>query len=124
MASETGAVSERVAWSWRALEKMEPHEVPVVLGSAIAILAGIVTYAVHALTAAAAAAVPLTAIYLIVFGVLGLVAYAVMRKSMRNGAIVAGISGLALLFLASGAAGILTGLVVLVGAAWGLVKSL
>jgi hypothetical protein len=124
MASETSTVSRRVNRAWRSLEKMEAYQVPIVLGSAIAVLAGIVTYVVRALSEASAAVVPLGAIYLVVFGLLGLVAYGVTRKSMRNGALVAGVAGLALLILAGGAAGFLTGLVVLVGAAWGLVKSL
>lgn len=124
MASEMGTVSARVTHSWRALERMETYQVPIVLGSAIAVLAGIVTYVVRALSESAAAAVPLGAIYLVVFGLLGLAAYGVSHKSMRNGAFVAGIAGLALLILAGGAAGFLTGLVVLGGAGWGLVKSL
>ena len=124
MASETSTVSGRVMNSWRALERMEPYQVPIVLGSAIAVLAGILTYAVRALAPSSAAAVPLGAIYMVVFGLLGFVAYGVTRKSMRNGVLVAGVAGLALLILASGAAGFLTGLVVLVGAVWGLVKSL
>jgi len=124
MATETSNVSDRVNRSWRALEHMETYQVPIVLGSAIAVLAGIASYVVRALTESSAAAVPLGAIYLVVFGLLGFVAYGVSRKSMRNGVLVAGVAGLALLILAGGAAGFLTGLVVLVGAAWGLVKSL
>ena len=124
MATETSNVSDRVNRSWHALERMETYQVPIVLGGAIAVLAGIVTYVVRDLVESSAAAVPLGAIYLVVFGLLGLVAYGVSRKSMRNGALVAGVAGLALLILAGGAAGFLTGLVVLVGAAWGLVKSL
>lgn len=124
MASETGTASERVSRSWRALERMEAYQVPIVLGSAIAVLAGILTYAVRALTEGSAAAVPIAAIYLVVFGLLGLVGYGVTRKGVRNGIVVAGVAGLALLILAGGAAGFLTGIVVLVGAVWGLVKSL
>ncbi len=124
MASETGTASERVSKSWRALERMEAYQVPIVLGSAIAVLAGILTYVVRALTEGSAAAVPIAAIYLVVFGLLGLVGYGVARKSVRNGIVVAGVAGLALLILAGGAAGFLTGIVVLVGAVWGLVKSL
>ncbi len=124
MASETGTVSKRVSSAWRTLEKMEPYQVPIVLGSAIAVLAGVLTYAVRVLTEGVATAVPLAAIYLVVFGLLGLVGYAVARKSLRNGVVVSGVAGLALLILGGGAAGFLAGLVVLVGAAWGLVKSL
>jgi uncharacterized membrane protein len=124
MATETGAVSERVTRSWRALERMEPYQVPIVLGSAIAVLAGILTYVVRVVTEFPSAAVPLGAIYLVVFGLLGVVGHFVTRKSIRNGVVVSGIAGLALLLLAGGAAGFLTGLVVLVGAVWGLVKSL
>ncbi len=124
MASETGTASERVSKSWRALERMEAYQVPIVLGSAIAVLAGILTYVVRLATGAPSAEVPLGAIYLVVFGLLGLVGYGVTRKSVRNGIVVAGVAGLALLILASGAAGFLTGIVVLVGAVWGLVKSL
>lgn len=123
MASETGMASGRVARSWRALEKMEPYEVPIVLGSAIAVLAGVLTYAVRVLMGFRDA-VPLDSVYLVVFGLLGIVAYAVAHKSLRNGAIVAGVAGLALLLLAGGATGFLTGLIVLIGAVWALAKSL
>lgn len=124
MVSETSSVSERATISWRALERMEPYQVPIVLGSGIAILGALVTVAVRTLTESLAAAVPIGAIYLAVFGVLGLVAYGVTRKSVRNGSLVAGVAGLALLLLPGGAVGFLAGLVVLAGAAWGLVKSL
>jgi hypothetical protein len=122
--STANTVSKRVTDSWRELGRMHASQVLVVLGSAVAVFAGIVLYIVRAVSEGSPAVVSTGALWLFVFGLLGLVGYAVSRASMRNGAIVAGVAGLALLILAGGAAGFLTGLVVLLGAAWAFVRSL
>lgn len=121
--SETGSISGRVTSSWRELGRMHTYQVPMVLGGAIAVLAGFVTYVVRALSEGSAATVPLGAVYLVVFGALAIVGYAISRMSVKNGAVVAGIAGLALLLLAGGAAGLLTGLLVIVAAVWGIAKA-
>lgn len=122
--STAGAVSKRVTDSWRELGRMHASQILVVLGSAVAVLAGIVVYLVRAVSEGSLAVVSFEALWLFVFGLLGLVGYAVSRASLRNGAIVAGIAGLALLIMAGGSAGLLTGIVVLLGAAWAFIRSL
>lgn len=121
--SETSTITGRVTSSWRELGRMHTYQVPMVLGGAIAVLAGIVSYVVRALSVGSAAAVPLEAVYLIAFGALAIVGYAISRASLKNGAVVAGIAGLALLLLAGGMAGLLTGLLVIVAAVWGIAKA-
>ena len=120
----TSTVSKRVTHAWSELGRMHASQVLIALGSAIAVLAGVVVYVVRALSEGSPAVVSLGALWLFVFGLLGLVGYALSRRNLRNGALVAGIAGLGLLLLAGGSAGFLTGLVVLVGAAWALVRSL
>jgi len=122
--STTDAVSKRVTDSWRELGHMHASQFLVALGSGLAILASVVVYLVRAVSEGTPAVVSAGAIWLFVFGVLGFVGYVISRTSMRNGAIVAGIAALGLLILGGGPAGFLTGLVVLVGAAWGFLKSL
>lgn len=122
--STSGAVSRRVAGSWQELGRMHASQILLALGSGLAILASIVVYLVRAAMEGTPAVVSPEAIWLFIFGALGLVGYAVSRTSARNGAVVAGIAGLGLLILAGGPAGLLTGIVVLVGAAWALVGSL
>lgn len=125
MATAIGTRLGRATGSWHALEKMEPYQVAVALGSVIAILVGIVWAVVLPLAGSTipVAAVAAGAVELIVFGVLVLVAYRVMKKNVRNGVVAAGIGGLCMLFLAGNAAGILTGLVILIGTVWGYAKS-
>lgn len=120
----TGAVSKRVTDSWRELGRMHASQVLIALGSGLAVLAGIVVYVVRAAVEGTPAVVSSEAIWLFVFGLLGFVGYVVARASQRNGAVVAGIAALGLLILADGPAGFLTGLVVLVGAAWAFLKSM
>ena len=122
--SATSAVSKRVTDSWRELGHMHASQVLVALGSGLAIFASLVVYLVRAVGEGTPVVVSAEAIWLFVFGVLGLVGYAISRASVRNGAVVAGIAALGLLILADGPAGLLTGLIVLVGAAWGFLKSL
>ncbi len=122
--STSGAVAKRVTDSWHELGRMHASQVLVALGSGLAILASIVVYLVRAVTEGTLAVVSPEAIWLFIFGLLGLAGYFVARASARNGAVVAGIAGLSLLLLAGGSAGLLTGILVLVGTAWAFVKSL
>jgi hypothetical protein len=122
--SATGAMTRRVSDSWRELGRMHASQVLIALGSGLAIFASVVVYLVRAATEGSLAVVSAEAIWLFVFGLLGLVGYFVSRASQRNGAIVAGIAALGLLVVADGPAGLLTGLAVLVGAAWAFLKSL
>ena len=119
----TRTVSQRLTDSWRELGHLHASQILIALGSGLAVLAGIVVYLVRAATEGTPAMVSAEAIWLFVFGLIGLVGYVVSRSSIRNGAIVAGVAALGLLILADGAAGFLTGLVVLVGAAWAFLKS-
>ncbi len=122
--SATGSVTKRVTDSWRELGRMHASQVLMALGSGLAVLAGLVVYLVRAAGEGSLAVVSAEAIWLFVFGVLGLAGYFVSRASQRNGAVVAGIAALGLIIVADGPAGFLTGLVVLVGAAWAFLKSL
>lgn len=122
--STVGTVSKRVTGSWRELGRMHASQVLIVLGSAVAVFAGIAVYIVRAVSEGSLAGASFGALWLFVFGLLGLVGYAVSRASLRNGAIVSGIAGLALLIMAGGSAGLLTGIVVLLGAAWAFMRSL
>jgi len=120
----TGAVTKRVTDSWRELGRMHASQVLIALGSGLAVLASLVVYLVRAATEGTPAVVSSEAIWLFVFGLLGLVGYFVSRATQKNGAVVAGIAALGLLILADGPAGFLTGLIVLVGAAWAFLKSM
>ncbi len=122
--SATSTLTKRAADSWRELGRMHASQILVALGSGLAVLASVVVYLVRAVGEGSVLVVSSEAVWLLVFGLLGLGGYVIARKSERNGAIVAGIAALGLLILAGGPAGFLTGLVVLVGAAWVLLKSL
>mgnify|MGYP001764034799 CR=1 FL=1 len=122
-ASETGTTARGVTSSWRELGRMRAHQVPMVLGGVVAVLAGLVTFAQNLVKDGANATLPIGAIYLVAFGVLGLIAYAISKENLKNGAVVAAIAGLALLLLGGGAAGLLTGLLLVVGAVWGFAKA-
>lgn len=122
--SATGTMSKRVSDSWHELGRMHASQVLLALGSGLAIFASVVVYLVRAVRAGTPAIVSAEAIWLFVFGLLGLVGYLVSRSSEKNGAVVAGIAGLGLVILADGPAGFLTGLVVLVGAVWAFLKSI
>ncbi len=122
--SATSAMTKRVSDSWRELGRMHASQVLMALGSGLAVLAAVIVYLVRAVSEGSLAVVSTEAIWLFVFGVLGLVGYLVSRANLRNGAIVAGIAALGLIIVADGPAGFLTGLVVLVGAAWAFLRSL
>jgi len=114
----------RAASSWRELERMQAYQVPIVLGGALAALVGVVAYGLDVVERAALVVPSAREIFLVGFGLLGVIGYRVAYGNARNGVIVAAIAGLALMAVAGGAAGLLTGLLVLAGAVWGLVKSL
>ena len=118
----TQPAAAKMASAWRSLERMEPYQVPIILGGALAALAGVVTYALTIGRRAGVVAPGTEAIFLVVLGVLGVIAYAITKTNVRNGVIVAGVAGLGLAVLGGGA-GLWTGLVVLAGAVWGFVRS-
>ncbi len=122
--SATGAMTKRVTDSWHELGRMHASQILMALGSGLAVLASVIVYLVRAVSEGSLAVVSTEAIWLFVFGVIGLVGYLASRSNARNGAIVAGIAALGLIVVADGPAGFLTGLVVLVGAAWAFLKSL
>lgn len=122
--SATSTISRRAADSWRELGRMHASKVLMALGSGLAVFASLVVYLVRAVGEGSVLVASSEAIWLFIFGLLGFAGYVISRKNERNGAVVAGIAALGLLILADGPAGFLTGLVVLVGAVWVLLKSL
>ncbi|HEX9340549.1 MAG TPA: hypothetical protein VF992_05185 [Thermoplasmata archaeon] len=124
MSTETGTWSERAASKWRALERMQAYQVLIALGGAIAAFVGIVAFG-PSLVAERILGISLAkAVFLVLFGALGLIGYVVSKRNVRNGMIVAAIAGLALVAVAGTTVGLMTGALVLVGAIWGFVKSL
>ena len=111
------------ASSWRELARMPTFQVPVVLGGFIAALVGIFTYAFDAVKASAIVAVSAEVIYLVIFGIFGLIGHSVSKHNVQNGSLVAAIAGLALVAIAGGTIGLLTGFLLLAGAVWGLATS-
>ena len=113
----------RAASSWRALGRMPAYQLPIVLGGALAVFAGAVAFAAAVVAERVLGVSWVRALLLIAFGALALIGYKVTRANLRNGAIVAGIAGVALLAVAGGTVGLVTGLLVFAGAMWGLLKS-
>jgi len=102
---------------------MPAYQLPIVLGGAIAVFAGAVAF-VAAIVAERVLGVSwVRALLLIAFGALALIGQKVTRANLRNGVAVAAIAGVALLAVAGGTVGLLTGLLVFAGAMWGLLKS-
>src|SRR3989441_1967560 len=95
----------RAASSWRALERMPAYQVPIVLGGALAALAGVVALGGAVVAERVLGISWVRALLLIAFGALALIGYKVTRANLRNGAVVAGIAGVALIAVAGGAAG-------------------
>jgi len=122
-ATEIRSWPARAASLWRALERMPAYQVPIVLGGALAALVGAVALGVAAVAERVLGTSWVRALLLIAFGALALIGYRVTRANMRNGAVVAGIAGVALIVVAGGTVGLVTGLLVLAGALWGLLKS-
>ena len=122
-ATEIRSWPARAASSWRALERMPAYQVPIVLGGALAALVGFVALGVAVVAERVLGISWVRALLLIAFGALALIGYRVTRANMRNGAVVAGIAGVALIVVAGGTVGLVTGLIVFAGALWGLLKS-
>ncbi|TMA07558.1 MAG: hypothetical protein E6J94_04370 [Methanobacteriota archaeon] len=61
--------------------------------------------------------------YLVIFGVLGLIGYAVSKQNVQNGSIVAAIAGLAMVVLVATQLGLFAGLLLLAGAVWSLAST-
>ena len=113
----------RAASSWRALGRMPAYQLPIVLGGAVAVFAGAVAFVAAVVAERVLGVSWVRALLLIAFGALALIGYKVTRANLRNGAIVAGIAGVALLAVAGATVGLVTGLLVFAGAMWGLLKS-
>jgi len=105
------------------LARMPTWQVPMALGGFLAALVGVLTYAFDAAKASAVVAASAEVIYLIIFGVVGLIAYSVSKHNVQNGSLVAAIAGLAIIAIVGGTTGLFTGLLLLVGAVWGLSTS-
>src|SRR5439155_960469 len=80
--------------SWRELSHTPTYQVPVVLGSIVALLVGILTYVFDASAASKIVAATPNEAYLVVFGILGMIGYSVSKQNVQNGSIVAAIAGL------------------------------
>jgi hypothetical protein len=122
-ATELRSWPARAASSWRALGRMPAYQLPIVLGGALAVFAGAVASVAAVVAERVSGESWVRALLLIAFGALALIGYKVIRANLRNGAIVAAIAGVALLAVAGGTAGLVTGLLVFAGAMWGLLKS-
>ena len=105
------------------LARMPTWQVPMALGGFMAALVGVLTYAFDAAKASQIVAASPNVIYLIVFGLIGLIGYAVSKHNVQNGSLVAAIAGLAIIAIVGGTTGLLTGLLLLVVAVWGLSAS-
>lgn len=109
--------------SWRELARTPTHQVPVLLGAVVALLVGILTYLFDASRAGAIVAATIHQAYLVVFGVVGLIGYAVSKQNVQNGSIVAAIAGLAMVVLVATQLGLFAGLLLLAGAIWSLAST-
>src|SRR2546426_6074668 len=118
-ATEIRSWPARAASSWRALERMPAYQVPIVLGGALAALVGVVALGVAVVAERVLGISWVRALLLIAFGALALIGYKVTRANLRNGAVVAGIAGVALIVVAGRTGGPVTGLVVFAGRLWG-----
>ena len=122
-ATEIRSWPARAASSWRALGRMPAYQLPIVLGGAIAVFAGAVAFAAAIVAERVLGVSWVRALLLIAFGALALIGHKVTRANLRSGVAVAAIAGVALLAVAGGTVGVLTGLLVFAGAMWGLLKS-
>ena len=109
--------------TWRELAHTPTYQVPIVLGSVVALLVGILTYVFDASNAGALVAATIDQAYLVIFGVIGLIGYAVSKQNVQNGSIVAAIAGLALVVLVATQLGLFAGLLLLAGAVWSLAST-
>ncbi len=106
--------------TWRELARTPTHLVPVVLGGFLAVAVGVLTYVFDIVEATAIVAASAEVVYLVLFGVIGLIGYGVSKQNVQNGSIVAAIAGLALIVLVGTTIGLLTGFLLIVGAVWSL----
>src|SRR5437867_13305072 len=102
---------------------MPAYQVPIVLGGALAALVGAVALGVAVVAERVLGISWVRALLLIAFGALALIGYKVTRANLRNGAVVAGIAGVALILVAGGTTGLVAGLRVSVGAIVGLLTA-
>lgn len=111
------------AHTWRDLTQTPTHQVPVLLGSVVALLVGILTYVFDASNAGAIVAATIDQAYLVIFGLIGLVGYSVSKANVQNGSLVAAIAGLAMVVLVATQPGLFAGLLLLAGAVWSLAST-
>jgi hypothetical protein len=119
-ATQTGSTRTGLTHSWRELARMPTYLIPEVVAGIFAVLVGVLTYAFDVSRAGAFVAVSPAEAFLVLFGIVALIGYAVSKENVQNGAIVAMISGLAMVVLVSGTAGLLLGLLLLAGSLWSL----
>src|SRR3989441_4890632 len=108
-ATEIRSWPARAASSWRALERMPACQVPIVLGGALAALVGVVALGVAVVAERGLGVSWVRALLLIAFGALALIGYKGARADLRDGAVVAGIAGVALILVAGGGGGLVRG---------------
>jgi len=121
-ATDTGYASTGFA-RVGGLARMPTWQVPMALGGFLAALVGVLTYAFGIADGNAIVAATAQVIYTIIFGVVGLIGYFVSKEHVQNGSLVAAIAGVALLAIVGGTTGLFSGLLLLVGAIWGLATS-
>ncbi len=119
-ATQTGSTATGLTHSWRELARMPTYLVPEVIAGVLAIFVGVLTYAFDVARAGALVAVSPAEAFLVLFGIVGLIGYAVSKQNVQNGAIIAMVSGLAMVVLVTGTAGLLLGLLLLAGSLWSL----
>jgi len=109
--------------TWRELAHTPTYQVPIVLGSVVALLVGILTYVFDVSKAGSIVAATPEEAYLVIFGIIALIGYNVSKQNVQNGSIVAAIAGLALVVLVATTTGLFTGLLLLAGAVWSLAST-
>jgi len=122
-ATEMRSTSTGFVSSWRELARTPTYLVPIVLGGFLALLIGVLTYVFDIVAAQALVEMSSQTAYLIIFGLVGLIGYGVSKENVQNGALVAAIAGLALAAFVGGTEGLLSGLLLLLGAIWSLGKT-
>src|SRR3989442_12881778 len=101
---------------------MPSYQLPIVLGGAIAVFVGAVAFVAAVVAERVLGVSWVRGLLLVAFGALALIGYKVMRANVRNGSVVAAIAGVALLAVAGGAVGLVTGPLVFAGARGGHLK--
>src|SRR2546427_11030031 len=80
--------------SWRELSHTPTYQVPIVLGAFVALITGILTYLFDASEAGAIVAATAAEAYLVIFGIVGLIGYAVSQQHIQHCSMVAMIAAL------------------------------